>query len=486
MIAAVFYARVSSKDQEQEGFTIPAQLKFLQGYAHKNGFQILREFVDVETAKKTGRKQFSEMVEFLRQNVDCRTIIVEKTDRLYRNLGDYVTLENMEVEIHLPNEGQVIIKAARSQDKLLHGIQLVIAKNYVENLKEEVRKGMREKAEQGIYPSRPPLGYRNNKLERTIEVDPDKALIAQRLFELYATGKYSLSTLRNKIRAEFGPAYPNGYLQRLLKNPFYIGCFVWEGKTYPGNHTPLVSRTIFSGVQEVLHGRNRPKLRKHEFAFSGLLQCAYDNCAVTAEIKKSKYVYYHFTGYRGKCDLPYFREEEIGNRLGGILLDIWIPDDVLRQLATSLLADTGREQVIRREKIDQLQQRLTTVRRHLDQAYLDKLDGRITEDSWNSKSTEWRDEEQCLLSTIGELGEAKPERLLDAVRILELANKAQFLYLRQNSVEKAKLLRIALSNCMINATNVYPTYRKPFDLTFQAAQTERWWAWGESNSRQTV
>src|SRR5580658_4276057 len=144
MIPAVLYARVSSKDQEQEGFSIPAQLKLLRDYAQKNGFQIVHEFVDVETAKKTGRKQFSEMVQSLRQNVHCRTIIVEKTDRLYRNFGDYVTLENMEVEIHLPKEGQIISKAARSQDKLLHGIQLVIAKNYVENLKEEVRKGMRE------------------------------------------------------------------------------------------------------------------------------------------------------------------------------------------------------------------------------------------------------------------------------------------------------------------------------------------------------
>jgi len=111
-------------------------------------------------------------------------------------------------------------------------------------------------------------------------------------------------------------------LERLLKNTFYIGLFLWEGKTYPGNHPPLVSRDIFDRVQEVLHGRNRPKSGKREFAFSGLLHCAYDHCRVTAEIKKSKYVYYHCTGYRGKCQLPYFREEEIGSRLGEILKNI--------------------------------------------------------------------------------------------------------------------------------------------------------------------
>jgi len=170
MIPAILYARVSSKDQEREGYSIPAQQKLLREYAQKNGFQILREFVDVETAKATGRKQFGEMVRFLEATPTCRTVLVEKTDRLYRNFRDCVTLEDLEIEIHLPKEGQIISKESKSQAKLVHGIQVVISRNYIENLREEVRKGMREKAEQGIYPSRPPLGYRNNKLEHTIEV----------------------------------------------------------------------------------------------------------------------------------------------------------------------------------------------------------------------------------------------------------------------------------------------------------------------------
>lgn len=190
MRQAVLYARVSSKDQEREGYSIPAQLKLLRDYAGTHELKILRQFVDVETAKCTGRKQFGEMVRFFRQNPGCRTLIVEKTDRLYRNFRDCVTLEDLEVEIHLPKEGQIISKDAKSQAKLVHGIQLVIARNFIENLREEVRKGMREKAEQGIYPSRPPMGYRNNKLEHTIEVNPEKALIAKEMFELYARGNY--------------------------------------------------------------------------------------------------------------------------------------------------------------------------------------------------------------------------------------------------------------------------------------------------------
>src|SRR3989442_9459018 len=89
---AVLYARVSSKDQERDGFSIPAQRKLLQGYAADRELTIAREFVDVETAKQAGRGGFAEMLAFLKATPSCGIILVEKTDRLYRNFRDYVTL----------------------------------------------------------------------------------------------------------------------------------------------------------------------------------------------------------------------------------------------------------------------------------------------------------------------------------------------------------------------------------------------------------
>src|SRR6202795_389538 len=339
MKPAVTYSRVSSLEQQQEGFSIPAQQKLLREYGQKNDLQIVREFIEVESAKAAGRTQFGEMVRFFKQTPSCRTLIVEKTDRLYRNFRDCVTLEDLDIEIHLPKEGQVISKDSKSQAKLVHGIQHVIARNYIENLRDEVRKGMREKAAQGIYPSRPPLGYRNNKLLRTIEVDPDNAPIAQRMFELYATGSYSLAGLRELFKTEYGKVFSKWHLEKLIKNPFYIGTYQWEGKNYQGTHAPLVSPELFSRANEVLSGKARPRKQKHDFAFSGLLHCAYDNCAVTAEFKKQKYTYYRCTGYRGKCDLPYFREEAMAERLGQVVQAIRIPDDVLAQLEESVLSD---------------------------------------------------------------------------------------------------------------------------------------------------
>lgn len=59
---AILYARVSSKEQEKKGFSIPAQLRLLKEYASRNDLQVVKEFIDVETAKQARRASFGEML----------------------------------------------------------------------------------------------------------------------------------------------------------------------------------------------------------------------------------------------------------------------------------------------------------------------------------------------------------------------------------------------------------------------------------------
>jgi DNA invertase Pin-like site-specific DNA recombinase len=198
---AVVYARVSSKEQEKEGFSIPAQLKLLRDYAAAKGLAIVREYVDVETAKQTGRISFGEMIAHLRAHSKIRVLLSEKTDRLYRNLKDWVTVDELDVEIHLVKEGAVLSRDSRSSEKFMHGIKVLMAKNYIDNLSEEARKGMQEKAEQGIWPTKTPLGYRNvagPDGKKIIAADPEVARLITKLFEWYATGTLSLKEATRK------------------------------------------------------------------------------------------------------------------------------------------------------------------------------------------------------------------------------------------------------------------------------------------------
>src|SRR5436190_4965334 len=276
---AVAYARVSSKEQEKEGFSIPAQLKLLKEYAAAQGFAVVQEYVDVETAKQTGRVAFGEMVSYLQEHTAIRVMLVEKTDRLYRNLKDWVTVDELEVEIHFPKEGVVLSRESRSSEKFMHGIKVLMAKNYIDNLSEEARKGMLEKAEQGIWPTKAPLGYRNvagPDGKRVIEPDLEVAPIIARLFQWYAPGYVSLKDAA-RMAAEAGLKYrrsgslvPISTVHKILRNRLYMGEFEWNGRLYQGRHVPLVARELWERVQGVLDVRNAKKLRraKHDFAFS--------------------------------------------------------------------------------------------------------------------------------------------------------------------------------------------------------------------------
>jgi hypothetical protein len=75
---------------------------------------------------------------------------------------------------------------------------------------------------------------------------------------------------------------------------------------------------------------------EHQFAFAGLLRCAHDGCTVTTELQKGRYVYYRCSQSRGKCQLPYMREQDVANRLGEILKGISVPEDVASQIVGSL------------------------------------------------------------------------------------------------------------------------------------------------------
>lgn len=260
--SAVLYARVSSKEQEQ-GYSIPAQQELLRGYAAQQGMAIAQEFVDVESAKTSGRPGFVAMVEYLHRNPGCRAILVEKTDRLYRNLKDYVTLDELGAEIHMVKENEIHSKASRSAQKFLHGIRVLMAKNYIDNLSEEVKKGLHTKAGQHLWPSFAPPGYRNTVSEagkRIIVPDPTLGPIVKRLFEWFSSGDYSLKSLAGKAYEEgfrFRKSrnkVPVATLQKILRKRIYTGDFDYAGVTYQGSHEPLVTREVWSRVQDILDG----------------------------------------------------------------------------------------------------------------------------------------------------------------------------------------------------------------------------------------
>jgi site-specific DNA recombinase len=479
---AVVYARVSSKEQEKEGFSIPAQFKLLKDYAAAQGFAIAKEYVDVETAKQTGRAAFGEMIAHLKAQPSIRILLVEKTDRLYRNLKDWVTVDDLEVEIHFVKEGVVLSRGSRSSEKFMHGIKVLMAKNYIDNLSEEARKGMQEKAEQGIWPTKCPLGYRNvsgSDGKKIIAADPAIAPLIAKLFEWYARGDISLKEAARKAHAA-GLAYPRSgakvpvsTIHTILRNRLYTGWFEWNGKLIQGQHEALVPVELWERVQDVIDGRfsNNSRRGRRDFAFSGLISCKQCGCAVVGEMKKQRYVYYHCTGYADKCQgnpascrRKYAREEALEAQFTELLGRLKFDDEVLEWVRDALHASHADERHEHEEAIRRHQVEYKRLQERINAMYVDKLDGVVDAAFFEKMSTQWRDEQNRCLREIERHQSADQSYMEEGVQLLELARNAQKLFEQQEPREKRRLLNFVLSNCTWEDGQVVANFRQPFDL----------------------
>ncbi|MFA5248176.1 MAG: recombinase family protein [Patescibacteria group bacterium] len=430
MKEAIIYVRVSSKEQKQEGYSIPAQKKLLADYARANDFKIVQTFEDDETAKRAGRTGFGQMIEYIRKNKDANNILVEKTDRLYRNLKDYSTIDELGVTVFLVKENEIIGKDANSHQKLIHGIKVLMAKNYSDNLSEEVKKGQKEKADSGYFPSIPPVGYKIEKVngKSIITVDEQNKFLPIKLFQYYATGLYSLSTLRDKAVKEgllSGNFQKNCRLRlltrasvhRLLGNPFYYGDFFWNKKLRKGKHEPLVTKELWDKVQTRLRrceNKGMPYRFEKEnivlFPFKRILTCGECGRNITAEkkIKKSgkEYTYYRCTKFETACQQKAVNGNDLEEQIQEALNGLKMPP-----------------------------------------------------------------------STRNEIDEGLDYYALGS-KILELADNVSLLYKNANPNEKQQLLNFLLSNSKLRDGKVLISFKKPFDSIYQRAScldTRRGW-----------
>lgn len=485
-LKAIAYLRVSSKEQEREGNSILAQKRIIEDYALKNHFDVIKIFQEAETAKKAGRKEFSRMVEYVKQN-EIKVILVEKTDRLYRNFTDYVKLnfEELGLEIHLVKENEILSRDSRSHQKLTHGFKVLMAKNHCDNLSEEVKKGHYEKLLKGIWPGKAPIGYLNRLETHTIVVDPQKAPIIKKAFELSRTGNYSLSLLKKELYkmglrgVRSGKELSKQSMSSILSNSFYVGEFVWNGKKYKGSHEALISRETFNEIQINMGFVTKPKVTKKDFVFRGPLKCSHCGSQVTAEIKTKKsglkYTYYHCTDGKGICsNVTYLREEAIEDQYIEAFNRIHVSEEIIEFTKDVLLQSHQEEKLFRETQITELTTRYKKLENYIDQTYLDKLDGIIEPGKWEIKTFEWKLEQEEISKRLEAFRLANSSYMLEGIKLMEIANSAGKLFPLMTFGEKRELISLVLSNLKLDRTTLCYDYKKPFDMFLNVGDLSKW------------
>jgi hypothetical protein len=298
-----------------------------------------------------------------------------------------------------------------------------------------------------------------------------------RLFEWYATGKYTLKQVTEMACSE-GLVFrkskapiPRATVHQMLRNRVYTGDFDWDGKTYRGVHVPLVSRELWERVQGILGGRaqNRNRRARHDFPFSRLITCGHCGCSFVGELKKGRYVYYHCTGYKGKCPEPYTRQEVLEEKFSRVLKTLVFDDEVMAWVAEALRQSHGDERRYHDEAIARLQAEYNRLQNRIDTMYADRLDGRVQADFFDHKAKEWRAEQARLLGVIQDHQTANQSYLEDGIQLLELARRAHTLFEKQEPSSKRRLLDFVLSNSTWRDGELTATFRQPFDAIAAAA-----------------
>ncbi len=291
------YCRKSSESEDRQVLSLESQQNELTRLAERLNLPVVGIYSESQSAKSPGRSHFNDMLTRISQN-KADGIICWKLDRLARNPIDGGRITWM-LQKGIIKHIQAFDRAYFPEDNvLLMNVEFGMANQFILDLSKNVKRGLRTKAEKGWLPTLPPLGYLSDRTKekgsKEIIKDPDRFALLKRMWHLMLTGNYTPPKIAQIAGKKWGFTNPNGKplgrssTYRLFINPFYSGWFEYpngSGNWYKGKHEPMVSRQEFAKVQELLGRIDKPRIKKHDFAFTGLLRCGECGAMITAEEK---------------------------------------------------------------------------------------------------------------------------------------------------------------------------------------------------------
>jgi len=493
------YCRKSTEDKERQVLSLDSQINEMKRLAENLGLSVAKVITESKSAKKPdNRPEFSDMVEVLKNKKDHENygILCWKIDRLSRNPIDSATiqwlLQTGKLQVIQTMERQYL----PSDNVLLFSVESGMANQYILDLSKNVKRGNKTKLEQGGWPGKAPFGYLNDIATKSIVVDKKTAPYIQKVFDLYANENKGLREIERMLfedgfRTRAGNKIYASTYHRMLMKPFYCGIMVRNGKSYLGKHEPIISKELFDKAGEVMKNRNKPKRRKHYFAFRGIMKCNICECALTGETvtKKIKttgeiktYNYYRCTNGKQNCEAhkKYLSE----NRAIEMTADLFKMFDfdegdidlALRAKKEKYKNDESYFLIKRDNIITQIGKNKQKQNKLLD-SYLAEL---ISQEVYESKTQELKKDELILENQLKNLkkddkGFATLELVKNHLKTACLAGKS-FAELKES--EKEKILNNLLWNCKIENNEIASfTLKSPYSLMKKPPQKGDFHGW---------
>lgn len=316
MKKVIIYCRVSTEEQAKSGISLDAQEHTCRKAAETAGYSTIEVIRDEgKSAGSLDRPGIQKIIKLCKEN-KVERIFSLHSDRLARNVEDHIALRKLFKE----NGVSITYALQPGMDNNTAFGQtmdtMTAAFNEMQRLvvKEKTKGALLEKVGEGWFPGVAPLGYKNvdnpnfrkGEISRRIIVpDPETAPFVKEMFELYATGNYSLEALaelmaKKGLRTRRGKMIHHHKLPETLRNRLYIGKLNWGGvRIEKAKHQPIIGKNLFERVQRVTVRRNKgaERKRKYKFLLRGIVHCAKCGRRLCAEwhTKPSglRFGYYH-------------------------------------------------------------------------------------------------------------------------------------------------------------------------------------------------
>ncbi len=483
----IIYTRKSSESEERQALSIQAQFTELREFAAREQLAIVASLCEAKTAKEPGRTQFQRMLHMVEAG-EAEGILAWHPDRLARNSIDGGKI------IHLLDTGK--LKDLRfptmtfensPHGKFILSIAFGQSKYFSDNLSENVKRGIRQKLRKGEWSWPAPIGYRNNRETRNIEPDPEKAPFIRKAFELYATGEYTLSALRQTLkdlglRSRKGYVLSNSCVQLVLQSPIYCGMMkVWD-ELYPGSFEPLISKDLFDEVQEIMRKRGKKKTqRKHEFLFSGLLTCGSCGCAITAEIQKG-HKYYRCTKKKGPCtEKKYLREEKLLNQVKAIVEKVSLPDDWADNMLQKLDEEKAEDLQKHQAAVQHLREKKGNIDKKLSDLLDLRLEGALDTEEYLTKKNALVSRKAKIEQEIADVEQNPGSRLELLKEMIIRSREAQKMVQAQDWSGCAAFVKMIGSNALLKENTAELQAKKGWRKIADRAAFSDWYAREDSN-----
>lgn len=481
----ILYARKSSESEDRQALSIESQLGVLRDLANRHEIKIIEELTESKSAKEPGRPIFNQMIERIRRG-EIDTILCWKLDRLARNPIDQGTIQ------YLLQKGtlQKIITSERNylpeDNVLLMNMELGMANQYILDLRKNVMRGNKTKLEMGWLPGKPPIGYLNHPISRTIVRDPERFDLVHKLFKLFLTGAYSPLLLVRAAHEELHLTLPKNssgvgkdlsrsYIYDFLRDPFYCGTIVRKGERYRGSHERMITTIQHEEVLKLLNRQEKSdsstKEDKNLFPLGGTIRCGCGRMITAYAVKKKDGKCYRFYRCSRKtyldgvrCLKTNIKAEILEDQVKNLIEKIILPQPLADWIKVWAKFGNFQESFITQLEMEGLHKEKERITKQLQNLLSLVVDGTVAKQDYEFERKRLNDELQNVKDRIQKNDERIQEWERAVCDVLDLAVIARRLYESSNIQDKKLVLRGIGSNFILKDRKLTIEVKKPFQV----------------------